>query len=772
MFDTKENNHLIDSFFSKGHVGFALLDHEFKFVRVNEQFASVEGKAAEFFIGKNFFELFLCDCMDVFIRVRDAGIAHTARAQPLPMHNEHENDMNLWDWTLEPIVDQQNTLSFLMLSRLNVSEKYALEKRIWNYQKLTNNLMCTASFDGYFLELSPSWAKLLGFSDEQLRAQPFIDFVHPEDREATILETSKLAGGQGETINFVNRYIDDQGDYHWLSWQAISDLDYGYIYATANDISALKRSEDELRQKTKVLETLVDKYNQAFQLNESRLKNILHGSPAVIYTCKAEGDFGATFISENIEQYFGYKPEAFTSDSSFWASNIHPDDAQRVFAELAQVFEHGSHSHEYRFRTQAGDYIWVHDDLRLIQDAQGRPVELIGYWADITDRKNIEEDANRARLQAEEANQSKSEFLSRMSHELRTPMNAILGFAQLIMLDKKGYDAKTNANEIFKAGNHLLELINDVLDLTKIEAGQLPISMENISLNRVLEDCFTLIFPVAMKQGIRIDDQVTAKNPIIVWADYTRLKQVLLNLMSNAVKYNREAGGITIRAELRAKEMLRITVEDTGLGIPRDMQQHLFQPFERLGAESTDIDGTGIGLVVCKHLMKIMDGEIGVESEEGVGTTFWVDIRCGDSLAQNNRTSGLFSAFNENAQGEKSATVLYVEDNPANLRLVTQIFANTTYTLLSAHTGTLGLEVAKAHQPDLIMLDINLPGLNGYKLLEKIKQDPNLKNTPVIAISANAMTKDVETGIAAGFQRYIKKPINISELLNAVQSLV
>jgi len=378
-----------------------------------------------------------------------------------------------------------------------------------------------------------------------------------------------------------------------------------------------------------------------------------------------------------------------------------------------------------------------------------------------------------AKSMAEKANRAKSEFLSSMSHELRTPLNAISGFSQLLLIDEDhplSGEQKELVSHIQKGGDHLLNLINEILDLAKIEAGQISIFMEAVDPVTLLKDCSMLIQPLANKRKIEYSIETKEANNLKVHADLTRLKQVLLNLLSNGVKYNRESGKLTVSLESTVNHMF-FRISDTGKGIAEDKLQYLFEPFNRLGQESGDVEGTGIGLTITRHIVHLMNGEIGVESQVDVGSTFWIKI----PLSTENKTAEIEEKENmekdndpQNIQ-EKKFKVLYVEDNPINLKLVEKIFQKfPQITLMSAPTGPLGLEFALGTRFDLIILDINLPGLNGFEIMEQLKHHEETKGIPVMALSANAMQKDIDQGIAAGFFKYITKPININKLVEAV----
>lgn len=376
--------------------------------------------------------------------------------------------------------------------------------------------------------------------------------------------------------------------------------------------------------------------------------------------------------------------------------------------------------------------------------------------------------------EANRANEAKSLFLSSMSHELRTPMNSILGFAQLLKNDTNLplMDTQRQSVElILSSGNHLLALINDILDLSRIEAGRLSLSPEIVLVDCVIEEVVASIKSIAVKDAVTVVCKFV-QSGVYVMADSTRLKQVLTNLLTNAVKYNRKKGSVVVSYEVRDNDMLRIQVEDTGYGIPGDKLGMLFQPFSRLGKELTDIEGTGIGLTITKRLVELMNGCIGVESVVGKGTLFYIDLKRvpKPALAMDKKTD---ITSMQKPQKIKNRTMLHVEDNPGNLVLVQSILKRRPQIeLLSATSAESGIEIARAKRPDVILMDINLPGMSGYEALEILRDGEETKKIPVVAISANAMVKDVEKGKAAGFVNYITKPINVSYFLQVVDDVL
>ncbi|MGZ5390055.1 MAG: hybrid sensor histidine kinase/response regulator, partial [Aeromicrobium sp.] len=420
-----------------------------------------------------------------------------------------------------------------------------------------------------------------------------------------------------------------------------------------------------------------------------------------------------------------------------------------------------------------GSVFWANIVLTAIRDQGGNLRGFAKLTRDLTERNKFEATLTNARAVAEKANLAKSEFLSSMSHELRSPLNAILGFAQLMESDSPPATPAQNESimQILNAGWYLLELITEILDLAAIESGKLSMSLEPVMLNDVLLECQSMIEPLAQKRGIRLNF-TGGDAAYCVKADRTRIKQVLINLLSNAIKYNNPGGSVVVACSAKSPSgRVRLTVTDTGAGLPPEKLAQLFQPFNRLGQELGPEEGTGIGLVVSKRLVELMDGVIGVESSPGKGSIFWVELTSTAPLT-------LPASVDTAAPGESAAatvealrTLLYVEDNPANLQLVERIIGRRKdLRLLSAMDGNRGVELARERLPDVILMDINLPGISGTEAMRILRDDPATAHIPVVALSANAMPRDIQKGLEAGFFRYLTKPIRVGEFMETLNT--
>jgi len=513
-----------------------------------------------------------------------------------------------------------------------------------------------------------------------------------------------------------------------------------------HDITARKRNEQLLAE------------------SQNRFKQLTELSSDWIW--ETDQNHKVSYLSDSFHSMTGHDLDTFLGEKRELISIYESNDND--WAKYTETLDQQHTLKNFKFTLKNAD-----DEL-LYMMINGSPIinddgVFIGYRGT---GSNISE-LTKAQKDAEKANVAKSEFLSSMSHELRTPLNAILGFSQLMTDDPDEpltENQKDSVDYILKSGKHLLTLINDILDLSKIESGHIDLSIEPITLNDILDECISLIKPFAETHEISIQRQTKPDENLQILADYTRIKQVILNLLSNAIKYNSKKGTVTLICEPVENDRLHIIIKDTGPGIPEENQIKLFSPFERLGAENSEIEGTGIGLIVCKELMEKMHGTINFKSKEGQGSSFWAEIPLAMQISSAHQITESILDEQEFVSTDISGTILYIEDNPANLHLLERIIARfPDINLISTHTAELGISIASSKDISLILMDINLPGINGIEAFHELRANPKTHIIPIVAVSANATQRDIKRGTDAGFNHYLSKPFHIPDMHKIIE---
>ena len=488
-------------------------------------------------------------------------------------------------------------------------------------------------------------------------------------------------------------------------------------------------------------------------------------------------DQRVTYVSPNIERLLGLT-ESDALAPGYLTNLIDPEDLPRYTAAMTRLREGASEQEtlEYRFRHGGGAYRWISVDLTAERDESGQPIAVLAYTLNVDDRRRADDARRVAQEAAETANQAKSAFISRMSHELRTPLNAVLGFGQLLEVDELTDDQHESVSHILKAGRHLLDLINEVLDISRIEAGELALSPEPVLVSELIQEAVDLMRPAVDQRRIQLVVDRSGICDCYVFADRQRAKQILLNLLSNAVKYNRMRGTIALSCHQQADARVSISVADTGHGIAAERLGLLFVPFERLGAESSEVEGTGIGLALSKRLAEAMGGTIGATSTLGQGSIFSFDLpRVEGPVERYERLNGGDQTITPGSAVSSAVRhrVLHIEDNMANLKLVERIFAQRPdVEVVAALHGSLGLELAREHNPALILLDLHLPDIGGEQVLERLRDDPATASIPVVIVSADATSGQIQRLLASGASSYITKPIDVRELLGIFEKTV
>ncbi|MEO0442120.1 MAG: PAS domain-containing protein [Pseudomonadota bacterium] len=600
------------------------------------------------------------------------------------------------------------------------------------------------------------------------------EYVHPDDWDHLRSAVVHHLRFNTPVVNMIYRIRAFDGSYMWTQACVSSTRDENgraiYLNGINIDLSHLKQTEKQLR------------------LSQARHERVLSASNDGIWEWSAidansnprkAGRIGKLHTSHSYWAQLGYAPTEVdalpeTERLEIWKSHIHPHDFPLVVRKMMGHFKTRIPVDvEYRVFGEGGQMRWIRSRGQGIFNTYGRMILMSGINIDITEMKQSEENVRKAKEDAERANRSKSNFLSSISHELRTPLNSILGFSKLLAEDKL-LDTlqRENAQYIHKAGRHLLQLINDVLDLAQIEAGKLPLSMETINPCELVREVFVYCKNSATDNNITVDFDPSTLSHCLVEVDPMRLRQCLLNLLNNAIKYNVNGGHVQVNFA-DVKGALEISVQDTGPGIPEEKLPYLFEMFNRLGAERSTVEGTGIGLVITQQLVLAMGGTLSYENIESGGACFKMvfpvvaaDVQTLKAIENSGNAS---QALSLDFGSQKK--VCYIEDNESNIRLLESCLSPYSQLRVSSHTDPIkGLYRVRTDLPDMVLLDINLPGINGYEILEVLKQDPLTQHLPVVALSASAMAKDIDRGLAMGFDAYLTKPLDIEKLSDVLNS--
>ena len=630
----------------------------------------------------------------------------------------------------------------------------------------------TLTPEGMISEINLTGATLLGMEHNNLLHRHFSTFIVPEDHAHWNRHFSSSAQGK---VDVVLQRGDGTTFHAQLDCVRVTGRSPG-VRMALSDITERRRQDDFLKART--LQTAIFK-SAIFSCIATDTKGVIQ-----IYNVGAEHMLGyaAVDVMNTITPADICDPQELQALAEALNSEFSTSLAPGFEALAFKASRGIENVHELTHIRRDGSRVPVAVSVTALHDDREFIIGYLFIGTDNSSRKEIEaerilfnqtlQDKNieleKARFVADKANLAKSEFLSSMSHELRTPLSAILGFAQLLESGSTPLtlSQKKSIDQILKAGWYLLELINEILDLALVESGKLSMSLEPVSLPEILRECEIMIEPQAEKRGISVVFS-QLRTPCFVQADQTRLKQVLINLLSNAIKYNTAGGSIEVDSVAIDPGRIRIGVRDTGAGLGPEQIAQLFQPFNRLGQKAGVIEGTGIGLVVCKRLIELMDGVIGVESTVGEGSLFWIELNLANAFPDIAPCDEQTLPVEKGIQGELPPhTLLYVEDNPANLMLVEELIARRPdIRLLSATSGKCGIELAQACLPDVILMDINLPDISGIEALRILSHDPATAHIPIIALSANAIPGDIQKGMDAGFFSYFTKPIRVKEFM-------
>jgi PAS domain S-box-containing protein len=624
---------------------------------------------------------------------------------------------------------------------------------------LSVDMFCTAGIDGFFKRLNPVWEKALGFTREELMAKPYLEFVHPQDRQSTHSEADHLENGV-VTFAFENRYLCKDGSYKWLLWNAVSEPKKRVIYAVARDITERKRYEEELRASE-------DRYRKLFELNPH---------PVWVYD-RTTLEFLA--VNKAAVQEYGYSQEEFLKMT---LSDIRPPEDVPMLLEAIATNRDGKQKADvWRHRKKDGHIFDVEITSYSLTFA-GREAGFV-IAVDISARRHIEEERQKFTASLETANREldlrnreverathlKSKFLASMSHELRTPLNAIVGFSDLLAEQTAGElndKQKRFVNHIKQGSAHLLQLINDILDISKIEAGQLEYRCEPFLVKEALPEVLSTIHPLAMAKNIEVQQKL--KTDRTVYADRFRFKQILYNLLSNAVKFTPKGGRIEIDC-FESADQIGLSVTDTGIGIRPEDQTVVFEEFRQVeGNRGAVNEGTGLGLAITKRLVEQQGGKISLSSEPGKGSRFTFTLPAGSGASRPmpaNPPNSLPAATSSSS----GKPLILVVDDEASARELLASYLNSEYRMAFAESGVEAVDKARQLRPDAITLDLSMPGGSGLEALVTLRKTPETANIPIIVVS---IVDEEKVGFALGAADYLIKPIRKTVLLEAIRKFV
>lgn len=713
------------------------------------------------------------------------------------LKNKRKDGSTVWEYaTIFPIQNSQGETTNFAAIQENVTELKEIEeslivseKRLAQIAEQGKSVIWEIDLDGLYTYISPLCESVFGYTVAETVGKKHYYDLFPEDvREQYVAAASEILQRDQSLIDFENPILTKKGEQIWVSTNCAAIKNdqgevMGFIGADT-EITERKKYQQEIVELNESLEKKVElRTEEMAKMNKDLVEEISYRS-RVEEELKSKSEELETFFSaaqdlmcisdlsanlvkvnaawRSILGYETYELEGFN-----FMDFVHPDDIAPTVHALEQLNSNKSVSNfVIRLIAKNGNFRSI--------EWSAAPVGGFVFAAsrDISERLKQENALRSAQELANQANKSKSEFLSRISHELRTPMNSILGFAQLLEMGALDDTQERSVGHILQSGKHLLNLINEVLEISRIESGQMSLSMEPVSVSGVIHEIIDSLNPLADSRGISVHANFQIGDASYIMADRQRLKQILMNLLSNALKYNRPDGTIDVDVlegqPIGGKPTIRIAVRDQGYGISPDNMDKVFLPFERIGAENTETEGTGLGLAVVKQLTELMHGELGLESQLGVGSTFWVDFTSAKERAIESEVNS------ENQQSidtnPNHGTILYIEDNSANVDLVQQIVEMKLagVRLITNASGLKGVQLACEYQPNLILLDLNLTDIHGSEVIQRLKKEPLTRDIPVVVISADAMTEQIDRLMALGANNYLTKPIDIGLFLQEV----
>ncbi len=678
---------------------------------------------------------------------------------------------------IQGICDQMAIALYYFQPRIEPLEVVAC-KLARTFQQLVenaNDIIFIITIDGRFSYLSPKFQDLVGADPQTYINQPFAQLTHPDDLPEIEQMMQLQLQTREEVSEFEFRLRRHDGSYIWAAANnsaPIEDESGNLIgfQGIVRDINTRKLAEQEL------------------QHAQERLQFLIATTPAIIHSVSLRPDMGVLgpqnicFISDNVETILGYKASDVMGDVKNWFQWVHPDDRaplEQLYAEA--IAEAGQFQAEYRFLNQQGEYQWLYSAVKVLVDETGQPIEAVGYTADITPRRMAEDQLHSTNEQllisnAElaHATRLKDEFLANMSHELRTPLNAILGISEAMMDEVYGPlspQYRKSIKIIEQSGQHLLELINDILDLAKIEAGKLEIRPSPTSLKYLCESSLNFVRQTAINKHIQLKHHDTYGDHCIE-VDERRMRQVLINLLSNAVKFTPSGGSVELVAQYDPdRQQFQFQVRDTGIGIAAANLPRLFQPFIQIDSSlNRQFSGTGLGLTLVKRIIDLHRGTIGVESDDNAGSCFTIVLPIGQSHPQPIATAApIVETQPIRVLHPEAPRILLAEDNAMNIEIMTDYLNAQGYEVIVAKNGIEAIALNQSHSPQLILMDIQMPGMDGLEATRQIRQDQQYAKIPIIALTALAMPGDADRCRAAGANDYLAKPVKLKQLATTVE---
>lgn len=779
----------------QAYFGSAIIDLDNKVTYCNDAFAKMHGYETQELIGKDIFTFHTNSQIPL---VNDAVNSIKTEGGFLDLEIPHVTKNGHVFPTLMSarLIKLDDAIpAFVSVTVVDISEKKKAENEISKFRIVADQAnygVGISDLDGVLEYCNPIFAQMHGWEQQELIGKHVSIFYEKKEKSDEIFNEIKQLGGfiskevtrkrkDNSTFpSFMNaKIIGNENSMQQLISLSIIDITEHKKYQ--QEIIDLNQNlEKKIEERTKELAKANFDLTSEIETRKKVEMDLIVKSKeletfftvAIDLLCIASIDGKFIKLNKAWENTLGYSNNEL--ENKFFMDYVHPDDTQITQDALEKLSDQNPIlKFVNRYKTKQGDYRFI--------EWHSVPVGQFIYCAarDITERMTYEEELLNARSEAEVSNRSKSDFLSKMSHELRTPMNSILGFAQLLEMSNLTASQQKGVNHILKSGKHLLDLINEILDISKIEAGKISISLEPVNLTNIIHEVIELMLPFANKLNIAIINNIVTTNaPICVMADRQRLKQVIINFVNNAIKYNREGGSVWIFTELTKSENsdtehIKITIKDNGIGIANSDLERIFMPFERVGVLHNFTEGTGLGLAVAKQLVNLMQGNIGVESELNIGSKFWVELPSCLSPTEQATLSGNLTPI-EKTETEIKGSILYIEDNYSNIELVTQIIENRlpNIKLYTCTNGKQAAMLAKQIMPNLILLDLHLPDLHGSDVFKNLLLEPTVAKIPVIVVSADAMPKQIDEMYHLGIKKYLTKPIDVPELLTEINKYI